>query len=361
MVDDDPINRMLLVRSLERDGHTVAAAENGRQALVLLAQNPADVVLLDIVMPELDGVSVLRQIKADSGLRHIPVIMISAVDEVESVIGCIELGADDYLAKPFDPVLLRARINAGLAKKRLHDIERERVRDVFARFVPEQIVDRVISLGGADLRLGGVLCTGTILFNDIRSFTPFAEATPADLALEILNLFLGEMSDAVLDHGGSHLGFRGDGMMAAFGAPIEIPDHADRAMAAAREMLEVRLPRLNARLRSDGLSEGFRMGVGLASGSFMAGNVGSARRLEYTAIGDVANTAARLESMTKGQPYSILIADSTHEALQGTSTDLVFVGEADVRGKSNTVGLWTLAEPPTVDIDAHEATASSPV
>lgn len=360
VVEDDAVNRMLLVRSLERYGHAVTAVANGREALELLSRQPADVVLLDIVMPELDGVSVLRQIKADSDLRHIPVIMISAVDEVESVISCIELGADDYLTKPFDPVLLRARINAGLAKKRLHDIERDRVRDVFARFVPEQIVDRVISLSGDDLRLGGVLRTGTIMFNDIRDFTPFAEAIPADRALEILNMFLGEMSDAVLDHGGSHLGFRGDGMMAAFGAPIETADHADRALAAAREMLGVRLPRLNERLQAAGLGEGFRMGIGLASGVFMAGNVGSARRLEYTAIGDVPNTAARLEPMTKGTPHSILIADSTRRQIQAAlPTDLVFVGEADVRGKTRTVGLWTLADPPEAVTEPGGQTATS--
>jgi CheY-like chemotaxis protein len=116
VVDDDVINRRLLVRSLELDGHTVIAAQNGREALDRLALDRVDVVLLDIVMPELDGVSVLTEIKADPGLRHIPVIMISAVDEADSVIGCIKLGADDYLPKPFDPVLLRARIGAGLAK-----------------------------------------------------------------------------------------------------------------------------------------------------------------------------------------------------------------------------------------------------
>src|SRR5207245_1415405 len=127
------INRRLLVRSLERDGHAVTAAVHGREALALLAAARFDIVLLDIVMPELDGVSVLRQIKEDPSLRHIPVIMISAVDDAGSVISCIELGADDYLPKPFDPVLLRARISAGLAKKRLHDLENERVRDVFAR------------------------------------------------------------------------------------------------------------------------------------------------------------------------------------------------------------------------------------
>lgn len=344
VVEDDPVNRRLLARVLEREGFAVATAENGRQALSELHAHPIDVVLLDIVMPELDGVEVLRRMKSEPNLRHIPVIMISAVEDSEIVISCIEIGADDYLPKPADPVLLRARIGAGLAKKRLHDIDRERVRDVFARFVPEQIVDSVISLSGGDLRLGGALVEGTILFNDIRNFTTYSESTPADEALEVLNLFLGEMSDAVLDHGGSHLGFRGDGMMAAFGAPIETPDHADRAVAAARDMLGTRLPRLNAGLRERGFEVGFRMGVGLASGKFMAGNVGSFRRLEYTAIGDVANTAARLESMTKGTPHPVLMSDATYAALVQSPPDAEFVGEAEVRGKHRPVKLWTLGE-----------------
>ena len=343
VVEDDPLNRRLLARVLEREGLTVTTAENGREALGALRQDPPDVVLLDIVMPELDGVSVLRQMKDEPNLRHIPVIMISAIEDAETVIRCIEIGADDYLPKPADPVLLRARISAGLAKKRLHDIDRERVRDVFARFVPEQIVDSVISLSGGDLRLGGALVEGTILFNDIRNFTTYSESTPADEALEVLNLFLGEMSDAVLDHGGSHLGFRGDGMMAAFGAPIETPDHANRAVAAARDMLGNRLPRLNASLRERGFDSGFRMGVGLASGTFMAGNVGSFRRLEYTAIGDVANTAARLESMTKGTPHPILMSDATYQSLTDSPADAEFVGEMEVRGKQVPVKLWTLS------------------
>lgn len=344
IVEDDPLNRRLLARVLERDGFTVMTAENGREALSSLHQEPADVVLLDIVMPELDGVSVLRQMKAEPNLQHISVIMISAIEDAETAIRCIEIGADDYLPKPADAVLLRARISAGLAKKRLHDIDRERVRDVFARFVPEQIVDSVISLSGGDLRLGGALVEGTILFNDIRNFTAYSESTPADEALDVLNVFLGEMSEAVLDHGGSHLGFRGDGMMAAFGAPIETPDHADRAVAAARDMLGQRLPRLNAQLSRRGVASGFRMGVGLASGRFMAGNVGSFRRLEYTAIGDVANTAKRLESMTKGTDHPILMSDATYQSLRDPPPDAEFVGEAEVRGKQQLVRLWTLGE-----------------
>lgn len=343
VVDDDPVNRALLRRSLQAQGHMVRTAENGARALEALAEESGDLILLDIVMPEMDGVAVLEQLKADPLRRHVPVIMISAVDDIDSVVRCIELGAEDYLPKPFDPVLLRARINAGLARKRLHDIEHARVRDVFARFVPEGIVDQVITLTGDGVRLGGALVEGTILFNDIRGFTSYAESHPPEEALDVLNRFLGVMSDVVLDHGGSHLGFRGDGMMAAFGAPIETADHADMALDAAREMVCERLPIFNAWMRENGVGDGFRMGVGICSGSFMAGNVGSERRLEYTAIGDAANVAARLEGMTKDTPHTVLLADSTRQALTRPPDDLAFVGEREVRGKQKPVRLWSIA------------------
>jgi len=130
VVDDDPINRMLLSRNLERQGHRVATAEDGRRALAVLRAEPFDVVLLDVLMPELDGYETLAKIERDEKLRHIPVIMVSALEDMESVAGCIEMGAADYLPKPFDPVLLRARINGCLTKKRLHDLELEYIEQV---------------------------------------------------------------------------------------------------------------------------------------------------------------------------------------------------------------------------------------
>jgi two-component system cell cycle response regulator len=130
VVDDSHLNRMMLARQLEQQGHAVGLAENGRQALEMIRAEPFDLVLLDIVMPEVDGYQVLEQMKGDTWLRDIPVVVISAVDEMESVVRCIEMGAEDYLPKPFDPVLLRARINAGLEKKRLRDQEVEYLRNV---------------------------------------------------------------------------------------------------------------------------------------------------------------------------------------------------------------------------------------
>jgi adenylate cyclase len=136
----------------------------------------------------------------------------------------------------------------------------------------------------------------------------------------------------------------GDGIMAVFGAPIQQDDHADRALAAARAMLGEQLGQFNQYLRDEGLSEGFRMGIGLNSGPVMSGNVGSERRLEYTAIGDTTNTAARLEGMTKGTPHQLFIADSTRELLRRPPDDLTFVDEVDVRGRKARVRLWALAD-----------------
>jgi adenylate cyclase len=341
VVDDDPINRALLAKTLERDGHRVTTAQDGEEGWELLQRDAFDLVLLDVLMPKMDGCNVLEHIGEHTQLRHLPVIMISALDELETVVRCIELGALDYLPKPFNPVLLRARINAGLTKKRLHDLEREHVRNVFSRFVPEQVVEEVLRRTDDDLRLAGVRRFATVLFADLRGFTTFAQAMAADLVIEVLNQYLTEMSDAILDHGGTLVAYLGDGIMAVFGAPIEADDHADRALAAAREMVEVRLPRFNRWLADSGLGDGFSIGIGLNSGPVMSGTVGSARRLEYAAVGDTTNTAARLEAATKATPHSVLVADSTRESLRRSPDDLAPAGELELRGKETKTKAWT--------------------
>ncbi len=220
-------------------------------------------------------------------------------------------------------------------------IERQRVRDMFARFVPAKVVDQVLARTDEDLRLGGVELEATVLFSDVRGFTTFAESQPAERVLEILNRYLTAMSDAILEHGGTVISYMGDGIMAVFGAPIPESDHPDRALAAAREMLEERLPQFNAWLQEQGV-EGFRMGIGLNTGPVMAGNVGSEKRLEYTAIGDTTNTAARLEGMTKDTPHQLFVADSTRERISEPN-DLVYVDELPIRGRRSTVAVWSLA------------------
>jgi adenylate cyclase len=355
VVDDDPVNRRLLARTLETLGHDVVTATDGREALDALRAQEFDIVLLDIVMPELDGMAVLERIKADEVLRATPVIMISALEDFDRVVRCIELGAEDYLQKPFDPVLLRARIRAGLDTRRLQRLERARVRDAFTRFVPESLVDEVLSRADGDARLGGVRVVGTAMFADLRSFTAFAERTPPDQVIAVLNRYLGEMSDAVLDNGGTLVAFMGDGLMAVFGAPIECHDHADRAVAAAREMLQWRLPRFNDWAAKRGYGGGFRIGIGLSSGTLMSGNVGSQRRLEYTAIGDTVNTASRLESLTKELGQPLLLSESTLDLLTTRDVDLVYLDEVTVRGRRAATRVWGLAEAATTGAIGHAA------
>jgi adenylate cyclase len=342
IADDDGVSRKLLRRLLEQEGYEVSAAADGAEALDLFSKEAIDLVLLDIVMPGLDGITVLERLKATPGANHVPVIMISAVDETESIVRCIEIGADDYLPKPFNPVILRARMNAGLAKKRLRDLERTRVHDVFCRFLPEHVVDDVLARTDDDLRLGGVRTVGTVMFTDLRGFTAFAEDRSPELVIDALNRYFDETSDAILEQGGTLVAYRGDGFLAAFGAPIETEDHADRALATARDMIDVRLPRFNEWLRSNGLGEGVRMGVGLNSGPFMSGNVGSLRRLEYTVHGDTVNTASRIEGLTKTLERPILLSESTHAALLDPPADLRPVGEVEVRGRQSAVLLWTV-------------------
>jgi len=224
--------------------------------------------------------------------------------------------------------------------------ERQRVRFTFSRFVPEEVVDEVLAHGEDELQLGGVRRESTILFSDLRGFTSFAETRePADV-VEILNRYLSEMTDAIMDHGGTLVAYMGDGIMAAFGAPIEQPDHADRAIAAAREMLYVRLPAFSDWMRTNGRGEGFQMGIGLNSGEVMSGQVGSERRLEYTTIGDTTNTASRLEGMTKGTGFRVFIADSTRAARREAEPELVQVGEFEVRGREQPLQVWSFSAEP---------------
>jgi adenylate cyclase len=233
--------------------------------------------------------------------------------------------------------------------------ERERVRDLFARFVPENVVDDVLARTDEGVRIGGVQRDGTVMFTDLRGFTSFAESLPPEDVIDVLNHYLSGMSDAILNHGGTLVAYMGDGIMAVFGAPIEQDDHADRALRAAREMLWERLPAFNTWIRAQGLGDGFRMGIGLNSGNVMSGNVGSERRLEYTAIGDTTNTASRLEGMTKGTPHQLFVAESTRSRLNEDAPDLVYVGELEVRGRQAKVKLWSLPDaPPKLREDVAE-------
>ena len=235
--------------------------------------------------------------------------------------------------------------------------ERRRTRTAFARFVPAAVVDRVLEQAEDGLRLGGEEVLGTVLFSDIRGFTTFSESHHAGEVIDILNRYLTEMTDAIMGHGGTLIGYLGDGIIAIFGAPLEQADHADRALAAANEMLGPRMTSFNEWLEERGVAEPFETGIGVNSGLFMAGNVGSQDRLEYTVIGDTVNTAARIEGLTKGSGHSLFIAESTLFMLLGERPPLQYVGEFEIRGRAGRMKIWAPGLP---ENDSHKRIGNEP-
>lgn len=306
VVDDNRVNRLLVTRTLEQFGHRVVFAENGRRALEMLRSHPPDLVLLDIEMPEMNGYQTLEALRADPKLRDIPVVMMSSVDEVDSVARCIEMGAEDYLFKPVNAVLLRARVAASLEKKRLRDQQRE----LFRKFATAEVAEELLATGFA---LGGKHVEATVMFSDIRSFTGLAESLPPSETIDLLNSYYTLMFDAIGGQGGIVNQMLGDGLMALFGAPLPHADHAERAVRAGLEMLEL-VAGFDREQAAQGKPE-IRIGVGIASGQVIAGYTGTERRVTYTCVGDTVNLAAHLEAHTKvlGQP--ILIDEHTRAGL----------------------------------------------
>src|SRR5512138_1065626 len=232
VVDDNKVNRILLARGLEGHGHKVITVENGKIALQKLRAESFDLVLLDIEMPEMNGYQVLEACLQDEDLRDIPIIMTSSLDEVDSVVKCIELGAEDYLNKPINPILLRARVNASLEKKRLRDEQRK----LFRTFATREVADELMKSG---FSLGGKYVNASVMFADIRSYTSYSEKEDPAEIIELLNNYFALMFDAITGHHGTVNQMMGDGLMAIFGAPIHRENHREEAVRAALEMISL--------------------------------------------------------------------------------------------------------------------------
>jgi adenylate cyclase len=212
--------------------------------------------------------------------------------------------------------------------------DRRRLRATFARFVPEDVVNRVADRADPSEGLPGEELDATVVFNDLRGFTTYAEGRPASEVIATLNRYLGEMTAAVHAHGGTVVAYLGDGMMSVFGAPVAQPDHADRALAAARDMAGPRLDALNGALGTT-----FRLGVGLHAGPVMSGTVGSRERMEYAAVGDTTNCAARIQALTKDHGVAILLTGAVHDRLT-TPDGMRELGVTTVRGRAAPLALW---------------------
>jgi adenylate cyclase len=358
VVDDNEDNRDMLARRLRRQGHEVLTAAGGRAALDALAGTAVDLVLLDVMMPDLDGYAVLQQLKADPTRRDIPVLMISALDEMDSVVRCIQLGAEDYLSKPFDPVLLQARIGACLEKKRLHDQEvrhrrelaewnrtlEQRVADQVAqleqlsrlkRFFSPQLAELIVA-GGAVDPLKTHRREVTVVFVDLRGFTAFAETAEPEEVMGVLREYHAEMGRLILEHEGTLERFTGDGMMIFFNDPVEIPNPAERAIRMAVAMREV-VAGLATQWRKRGWD--LALGVGIAQGFATIGAIGFEGRLDYGAIGTVTNLAARL--CGEAAPGQILISARVAGAVEDI-IEAEDVGPVTLKGLARPVPIWTV-------------------
>lgn len=339
VVDDLRTNRLKISLGLKQQGHTVAEAENGLQALEKLRAGAFDLVLLDILMPEMDGYAVLEQMKRDPALRGIPVIVISAQDELESVVRGIELGAEDYLPKTFDPVLLRARIDACLEKKRLRDQEQAFLREIQAeREKSERLLLNILPAPiAARLKQTSEIIADhfedvSILFADIVNFTPLAACMPPAEMIQMLNEVFSTLDALVEEHGLEKVKTVGDAYMAVGGLPLPRRDHLEAVADMALDVLACTAHFA----RCDG--ELFQVRVGIHTGPVVAGVIG-AKKFSYDLWGDTVNVASRMES--HGLPGKIQVTQEVYDRLQGAYR-FEQRGEIAIKGKGNMTTYWLL-------------------
>jgi class 3 adenylate cyclase len=330
VVDDNALNRDLLTRRLQRQGHTVLEAEDGARALALVEKEALDLVLLDLMMPGISGYDVLALLKSDPRSREIPVIMISALSELDSIVRCIEAGADDYLAKPFDPILLRARVGSSLEKKHMRDrereivealrIEKERSEQLLLNILPNAIVAR---LNRGETVIADQLSDVTILFADLIDFTTLSSRLSAKDLVRLLNGLFSEFDRLALDLGVEKIKTVGDAYMLAGGLPEPRTDHAHAVADMALAMIEA-VKRANCDLPTP-----LQMRIGIHSGDVVAGVIGT-HKFAYDIWGDAVNIASRMQS--HGIANRIQVSAATHRHIHERFR-LEPHGTVDIKGK----------------------------
>jgi len=354
VVDDNRMNRMKLARGVEQEGHTVDAAENGKQALDMLRTGGFDLVLLDILMPEMDGFEVLQHLKRDDALRDIPVLVISALDEIESVVKCIEMGAEDYLPKSFDPILLRARIGACLEKKQLRDQEArmaenlrqkstalEQLSNQLAKYLSPQVYESIFT-GKQEVKIVSQRKRLTVFFSDIAGFTETSEGLESEDLTRLLNQYLTEMSKIAMDLGATIDKYIGDAIVIFFGDPESLGVKEDAVACVTMAIaMRKRMKELEAEWRKTGLEYPLQCRMGINTGLCTVGNFGSEDRMDYTIVGGGVNLASRLEAACT--PGEILISYETYAHVK----DLVLCEEQDeiaVKGVAHPVATYKVVD-----------------
>lgn len=345
LVDDEPANLTLLEELLHLKGYATVSALSGHEALSLARASRPDLILLDIMMPEMDGFDVCDILRKDTELQTVPVIFLTALDDDISRIKGLEMMADDYLTKPFNSRLLLAKVENILqlsqmrsqaVSSQFHQQVKEQSKrqiaaaweaneylsEKFQLFVPEQLLERIAPQGIESIQLGNATEEElTVLFCDIRGFTAIAESQQARKTFEWLNAFFTKMNECITSHGGFIDKYLGDAIMAVFDQPNS---HAMNAIEAAVAMQET-LQEFNASRHQYNLESPVNIGTGINTGIGMIGTLGSDRRMDSTVIGDVVNTASRLENLTKIYGCQIIVSENAivhaREFLNGISSN----------------------------------------
>jgi len=356
VVDDNEDNRYVLSQQLNIQGYdNITIATNGHEALNNLRSKSFDLVLLDIMMPDLNGYEVLERMRSSPELRNIPVIMISGIGELDSVVRCIELGAEDYLPKPFEPTLLRARVRATLERKRLHDqvvaqaadlasqaaqlanwnkTLEQRVADQLGeiermgrlrRFLSPQVADLIVA-SGMEKQLQSHRREITALFCDLRGFTRFSETSDPEDVMVLLRDYHAVIGQIVIKYGATLEHFAGDGVMMIFNAPVPIDKPQLQAVRMALEMRDA-MGTFTQKWRRLGHDIGF--GIGISHGFATLGTIGFEGRFDYAAVGTVSNIASRL--CDEAKPGQILISPRVLMAVEDTMK-VELVGELTLKG-----------------------------
>ena len=320
VVDDNEMNRDMLSRRLQTRGYDVAVAEDGHRALEMLETRAFDTVILDVMMPGISGLEVLRKIRETRSMSDLPVIMATARDQSEDIVEALRLGANDYVTKPLDFQVVLARLSTQLALKRQKDeikrlaenleVRNQFIRNTFGRYLSDEVVASLLETPEG-LKLGGELRRVTILMSDLRGFTQFSERLGPSQVMFLLNRYLGAMAEIILRYNGTIDEFIGDAILAIFGAPVTRPDDARRALSCAISM-QMAMDVVNEMNENDGLPR-LEMGIAIHTGDVGVGNIGSDRRAKYGVVGPPVNITGRIESYSVGG--QILVSGETLAAV----------------------------------------------
>jgi adenylate cyclase len=336
IVDDDPHNVELLQAYLTgMADYEVVVARDGMEALEQVKAESPDLILLDIMMPRMDGYQVCSRLKADQSTQFIPVVMVTALRGTEERIQALEVGADDFLSKPFNIYELLARVKSLVRIKHLHDeLEKKNALlfNILNRYVAQEVSSLILDDPNRYLKLGGESRKVTVLFADIRGFTKFSEIRSPTRVVETLNAVFPELIKVVFKWKGTFDKYLGDAVMAFYGAPISYDDDTWRAIQTAWELQQV-FDELVHSWKDVELAE-LGLGIGLHSGEAVVGNIGSERMMDYTVIGDTANVARRLQELAgKGQ---ILVSEAVYSEV-GERLEVVRLPPQQVHGRQEPI------------------------